>query len=65
MKINVANYQIKKKTKLDPKDDFYTYVNEKWLNEQDEELMKEKRRINLISFYQKNGGSYHYRSINC
>ena len=32
-----------KKTKIDPKDDFYTYVNEKWLDDQDIELMKEKK----------------------
>lgn len=43
----------KKKTRIDPKDDFYTYVNEKWLDDQDEILMKEKKYyIQVDSFRQ-------------
>ena len=36
-------FSDKKKTIIDQKDDFYTYVNEKWLEEEDKILMREKK----------------------
>jgi endothelin-converting enzyme/putative endopeptidase len=53
----------KKKTRVDPKNDFYTYVNEEWLNEADEKLISEKKYYVQIDSFRQTQEKVYYEVI--
>lgn len=53
----------KKKTRIDPRDDFYTFVNEQWLNKQDDNLLKNNKYYIQVDSFRQTQEKVYYELI--